>query len=580
MNHIKIVLAIWLAATGFSKVQAQNIAIDRGVRVEGLWCFPLATDSTQYLYLPDQSHLSIDRQNNPQFSFVRYVSSMPADDDTSGKSIRQAKGGGILHFLLNYDTDERKVKKAQAKLQEVSGNDEVKLRGPIVFKEGRFALVSSVLNTENGTTEKKLMAIGQAPVLEGSRIALSFEVDPERSKLLLESFKMNAPDVSIIFDLSFSGLTDAYNAKLTVDWSEVQKYERLAGGANVYFVSAELEKVYEELQRKNAVKLETAGSDGNLEALVTNAYNKLTDLLFRKVESEQANPADRGGINNLLESLFSKSGGAMSSSKLFGFGAHAAYKLKDIKTTGSSVLHFNSRVNSDRHHYITFNIGDIYKRFGNDPQYFKTISLSDPDFEQRDIYVGVDGAILPEYDKLINSITVTLRKQHTNGNMTLREVNLSRDAVKDARQIKMSYGSVSDSDRVEWLNYEYKTQFQFKGGKNYQTNWHPQSASMINLFAPYERKTIRLEGDTEFLKSKGVRAVVVQISYPFFGETRRVETSVRPEENFQSKQFDVTLPLNEFKYQYTLKWLFRNGTEKTFSGTNDSELLFVDIIPE
>jgi hypothetical protein len=41
-------------------------------------------------------------------------------------------------------------------------------------------------------------------------------------------------------------------------------------------------------------------------------------------------------------------------------------------------------------------------------------------------------------------------------------------------------------------------------------------------------------------------AVVVQISYPFFGETRRVETSVRPDESFQSKQFDVTLPLNEF----------------------------------
>jgi hypothetical protein len=83
-------------------------------------------------------------------------------------------------------------------------------------------------------------------------------------------------------------------------------------------------------------------------------------------------------------------------------------------------------VNTDRHHYIAFNIGDIYKKYGNNPQYFKTISLSDPDFEQRDIYVGVDGAILPEYDKLINSITVTLRKQHSNGNITLREVNVSK----------------------------------------------------------------------------------------------------------------------------------------------------------
>ena len=578
---IKFLLVIALGALGMLRAEAQ-ISIDRGVRLEGLWCFPLATDSTQYLYLPDESHLTLDKQNNPQFSFIRYVSSMLDDKDTSSSTIRKAKGGGILHFLLSYDTDERKVRRAQSKLKELTGNDEVKLKGPIVFKEGRFALVSSVLNNATGNNEKKLIAIGEAPVLEGSRIALSFEVDPERSKLLLESFKMNTPDVSLVFDLTFSGLTDAYNAKLTVDWSEVQKYEKIAGGANVYFDSAELEKVYEELKRKNAIKLETSGTDGRMDALVNNAYNKLTDLLFRRIETEQANPADRAGINNLLESLFSNSGGggAFSSSKLFGFGAHAAYKLKDIKTSGSSVLHFTSRVFSDRHHYIAFNIGDVYKKYGSDTQYFNTVSLSDPDFEQRDIYVGIDGAILPEFDKLINSVTVTLRKQHVNGSTTLNEVNLTKQALKDAQQIKMSYGSVSDTDRNEWLNYDYKAQFQFKGGKTYATPWQQQSASMINLFAPYERKTIRLEGDADLLKSTNVRAIVIQVSYPFFGEIRRMETSVRPEENFQGKQFDLTLPLNQFSYNYTLKWRFKNGTEKTFSGTNDSELLFIDSIPQ
>lgn len=60
-------------------------------------------------------------------------------------------------------------------------------------------------------------------VLQGSKIALSFELDPQRSKLLLESFKTNTPDVSIVFDLTFSGLLDAYNAKMTVDWAEVQE---------------------------------------------------------------------------------------------------------------------------------------------------------------------------------------------------------------------------------------------------------------------------------------------------------------------------------------------------------------------
>lgn len=72
-NVLKLIPALWLAAFGLLKTEAQNISIDRGVRLEGLWCFPLATDSLQYLYLPDESHLTLDRQNNPQFSFVRYV---------------------------------------------------------------------------------------------------------------------------------------------------------------------------------------------------------------------------------------------------------------------------------------------------------------------------------------------------------------------------------------------------------------------------------------------------------------------------------------------------------------------------
>lgn len=577
--NVLVMLALFLITCSTAK--AQQISIDRGVRVEGLWCFPLVTDTTQYLFLPDRAMLAVDEKKKPQFSFIRYVTVADTASSTPERTISQAGGGGVLHFLVTYDTDDKKVKNAEARLKELLNNDEARLRGPIVFKEGRFALVSSILNAASGKTERTLMSMGAAPVLQGSKIALSFEMDPQNSTLLLESLRMPTPDVSIVFDLVFSGLTDAYSAKLTVDWTEVYKYEKISGGANVYFVSAELEKIYEELRKTNAVKLEVAGEDARMDNLVNTAYGKLTDMLFRRVEPEQIPPTDQGGLAGMLSGLFSNNGnGAFSSGKTFGFGAHFGYKRKDTKTSGYSVLNFNSRINSERHHYITFNIGDFYQKYGKDQEYIKTVSLSDPDFEKRDIFVGVDGALVPEFDKMINSITVTLRKAHQNGSTTLKEVNIVKSTITEAKNISMSYGSVGDSDRLVWLNYDFKAQYNFKGGKTYQADWKQQNSAMINLFAPYERRVIKLEADAETLRGRNVRATTVKIEYPFFGEKKTMEMTVKPEDDLSKKEFDITLPAGQYAYKYTVRWRLKDGTEQIMTGDNDTEILFIDVFPE
>jgi hypothetical protein len=581
-KNIKPFATLLLLLTVMHTLKSQQIAIDRGVQAEGLWCFPLITDSTQFVYLPDRALLAVDDKKQPQFSFIRYVNTNDtAPDTSSAKSISQAGGGAVLHFLVTYDTDEKKILKASQKLKELYNNNEIKIRGPMIFKEGRFALVSSIINSDNTKIERTLMAVGAAPVLQGSKIALSFELSPQRSKLLLESFKMATPDVSIVFDLVFSGILDAYNAKLTVDWSEVQKNEKISGGVNVFFVSAELEKIYEEMRRTNAIKLETVGEDDKMQHIVDAAYTKVTDMIFRRIEPEQLPPTDRNGLESLIGGLFSNSGsGAFSSSKTFGFGAHVGYKRKDIKTSGFSVLNFNSRSATDRHYYLTFNIGDFYKKYGQSNAYFKTISLLDPDFEKRDVLVGIDGALVPEFDKLINSITVTLRKNHQNGTTTIKEATINKSVLNNGKNIALSYGSVADTDRLAWLNYEVKAQYNFQGGKNYQTNWAEQNTGMINLFAPYERRTIKVEGDAATIKAKNVRATTIKIEYPFFGDKKTIELTVRPEDDLSQKQFDIILPANQYSYKYTLRWRLKDGTEKMITGNNDTEILFIDTFPE
>jgi hypothetical protein len=557
-------------------LRAQQIMIDRGVKAGDLWCFPLLTDTLVYQYLPSDARLGTDDSGQPQFSFLRYVNN--AKDTTAGNnSITKAGGGAILNFLVLYDTPQKKVNEAKQKLKEILHNDDVVLRGPLIFSGGRYALISSIINS-NGKEETKLLATGNAPVLEGSRIALSFELDPKASKTLLESFQMATPDISIVFDMTFNGITDAYQAELVVNWEDVKKAESMSAGATVYFVSADVERSIEELKRNNAIKLTTVGSDAHMEALLNNVYQRLVELLFQPIDPERVANNAQSGLMDMIGSLI-KPNASLGSRKLFGFGLNAAYKLRDFKSTGKSVMNFNSRMNVERHHLIAFNIGDFYKKYGNNPKFFKSVSLEDPDFQQREIFVSVDGTLLPEFDKLINNITVTLKKTHENGDVTLKEMNITKKNLNDNQMTPLIYGSISDKDRLNWLNYEYKTNFQFQGGKSYETPWTKQNAGMINVFAPYERRTVQLDGDVDALKAAKVRAITVQLDYPFFNDSRRPMLTMKPSEPLGEKKFDITLPTNVYEYNYEINWILGDGSTKSANGKNKSGYLFIDNIP-
>ncbi len=555
---------------------AQQVSMDRGTRVAGLWCFPLAADAKQWVYLPSGAELATDEAGKPLFSFVQYVANEPAKD-AGNATITAARGGGVVHFLVRLATPDGSVADAQQQLRRLFKDDEIKVRGPIVFDDGQYTLVSSVLG--EGRTKRKIMATGRAPVLEGNRLALSFDLEPEASTLLLESLKMKTPDVSIVFDMTFSGLHDAYQAKLVVDWDEVRKSEAFKAGASLYFVSAEAEAVLDELRRKNAIRLETAGENVTMEGLLTTVYTKLLDLLFTPVQLERVPEEKKGGLEDALAAMVGE-GGALSSSNTTGFGAHAGYQLKETKASGTTVLDFNHRANVSRHSFVTFNIGNLYKRYGASPQYFRAVNLEDPTFQQREVHVGIDGALLPEFDRFINSVTVTMRKSHQGGEQTLRELVLDRAAVdKSGGDLRMVYGWNGDADRLAWLQYETRTRWSFKGGGSYQTEWRGADAPMIELFAPYERRVVQLTGEPQQLVDRGVRAVVVQVEYPFFGAPRRQQLVVKAGQPLDEQTLELTLPRDQFEYDYAITWQLADGARQSRKGRDGSGLIFVDEFP-
>lgn len=569
---------------------AQPVLMDRGVRAAGLWCFPVAGDSLQYVYLPAGAKLATDDQGRPQFSFVRYVVNTPGDSARSA-TITEARGGGILTFLVLLDTPQSLIHDAEKALREKYKKDEIAIRGPIVFQDGRYTLVSSILKSvpeasaagDGGAGSEKVehavIATGRAPVLEGNRLALSFDLDPERAALLMQSFQMNTPDVSLVFDMTFNGLSEAYDADLTIDWSEVKQSQAFKAGGTVYFVSADVELAFDEMFKSHAIKLRSSGSDASMEGLLNTVYSKLLELMFRPVEPERV-PADQGGGIMQALSQIGGANGPMGARKTVGFGASVGYQRKEMRSEGTSQLSFNHRSNVERHSFATFQIGDFHKRYGKDNRYFRAVNLGDPTFQQREVHVSVDAALLPDFEQYVNTVTVTMRKDHQNGEQTLREVVLDRASVKKGvGDLRMVYGWNGDQDRLVWLDYSYRTRWSFKGGGAFETDWTKTSAPMIDLFAPYEHRTVQLVGDGGALKSKGVRAVIVQLDYPFFGERRRPQLVVRPEDAIEEKQVQITLPLGQPDYEYVVTWQMAGNKRLTDKRRDASGLIFVDELP-
>ena len=55
--------------------------------------------------------LGTNNKNEPQFSFIRYVNPTAVSNSGTDNSLVDAGGGGVLHFLVTYNTDEKKLQK-------------------------------------------------------------------------------------------------------------------------------------------------------------------------------------------------------------------------------------------------------------------------------------------------------------------------------------------------------------------------------------------------------------------------------------------------------------------------------------
>lgn len=558
---------------------AQTISVDRGVRMAGLWCFPTATNPKEYVYLPTGGHLGTDAKGGPEFSFLRYVENSKAGGEGAA-TVTDAGGGGVLQFLALYGTPPAQIAQAEKALQQT--DPEARLRGPITFTAGRYSVISSVVPgpATGGATpaeggSRKMVGSGNAPVLEGSKIAVSFGLNRRDASILYQSFSTANPDVSVVFEMQFTGVSETYDAVLDVDWTEVQKDRQIQAGIKTPWIGVDVQTTMQRLVRNNAIRVTSRGENAPTEALLNAVYGRIVELLFRKTDEPPPPPAPSGeGLSGLLE---------QAKSKILTYSLTGVYRTNDLRTEGHTVIHLNHQASSTRTALITFNIGDLHRKYGKNPAYFRVVNLDDPAYKQREVRIGVDGSLLSDFGKYVNSVTVTVRKAHEDGQTTLQEVVVNRETFAASPQgFGVVYGWHADSDRTAWLDYEYRTSWSFRDGGTHTEEWKKTDSPAINLLPPYERREVTIAGDLDALKKAGVRNAVVTLSYDFFGKPRSLRPVVLQIKDAQlEEKVELIQPRGDYRYRYDIRWHLGDGRDLAKAAVVDtSGLILVDEVPK
>ncbi len=268
------VVAAFLALAGGLRAQ-QQVVLDKPVRAGELIVFPGVSDSQTYYYVSDKPHLATDNNGRPQFSFLRYVDNKPAAADQP--DAKEGDGGGIVHAVVALSVTREQLDAAQRELQRL--NPTAKIVGPVIFKSGRFGLVSS-FKEPNGNLTRQVVGLGNAPILDGEKAAVSIQLTKQGAKLLWESFQTPTPDITFSFEMQLEGYLSPKRALLEADFDQIYEHNGFAAGLASTYLAAEIRGAFDDLQRTGAIRLTQVGSDEKLEALISTAYNKISEMMF------------------------------------------------------------------------------------------------------------------------------------------------------------------------------------------------------------------------------------------------------------------------------------------------------------
>lgn len=591
-----VLIAILMAAA--TSAGAQNILLDHVTACGRLICYPSATNEHRYYYLPREPRLVYRDDGTPEFSFLRYVNAVDETDDFSGMTT--ADGGGIVHFLVSYETTREERNDALEGLREA--DEDAELAGPVVFVEGRFALVSSIASLPDKDRERlererpekskyayAVAGIGRAPLLEGLKSAVSIHLSKLGSDILWGSFQTATPDISLVFDLTYSGLRDPAKVVIKGDWTTLQEHIEATVGLDIGYgpinIGFDYDDMWDKAEHNGIISITSYGDVEEMQTYVDRAYEKLQELMFEPVPVEIYEDSGPDLANMIQQMMYAADNDNqnpqdMASGTPFHVTLKGGFKRRQIERTGTIELDFNRQMSEKITTAMAGNIGNLHERFQNSEKVFRTINIgSDPVYRYRPIAVVVDLRDTTDFDKYVNSVTFRLIKKHGTGESSMGELVITRSTFDQGASLMVGYPWKGEASYEEWLPYDYEVVWSFIGGAKHRESGR-STDSAFTLSAPYQYRQVKFIADRDTLNRKNVKLVTVRVTHDFYGRTRSETITLGRGMGTYSETREFAIPPGDDSLKYTITWRMEDD-RKIRSGDrfSNEQIIWVDEMP-
>ena len=306
---------------------------------EGVTVMGDAHDKRQFYYFPMQPHIPVDEAGRPAIRMIA-LQERP-DEVTEGEE-------DVASFLF-FDTvlswPESTLTQVRRKLEnavEDESGEAIEVRlAPLPYRRGGVRLTFLDKTTKPvvldppddadtpgpGTGAAPAPAAepesGWVPFLSTSGVSSLFgenravfqaQLNRKATNLLLGAFEGLIP-AAVYYELEFVGQMQAYNIKVTADWSQVYEFIQNRFSGNFVFFDVEIDKMFSELEEQKIIKIEATldASEADidpakLEGEFNDVRNDLQDMVLETFFEPTTNPLavkpeGESGFDRTVDSL-------------------------------------------------------------------------------------------------------------------------------------------------------------------------------------------------------------------------------------------------------------------------------------
>jgi hypothetical protein len=432
--------------------------------IEGTAVFADHASETQFYFMPAMPRLTTLRDpatglDVPQLQLIKFRG--------------DAGTGGFLTFEVNLGIEQARIDAIAAQLKRIHQLRDNPVLAPVILEGGTVRLIilgrasdengQPVVDDEGQQRFVLRQAHATSPALYGDNQAVfSVELDQDGVQLIESSLiHSELMPIGVIYSLDFLALRPAFSVKITADWNRVQTHFEESFGADLLFVSVEIDKVVDKLIEDQVVVIEVDSflpedeDAGSWIGRRDQAIDQFKDMVLENFFQPSIEPIkeEKDGWDRFADTaerlaLIGATGG-------WGV-AKFSYVKKDLTRIDQkrANLQMSERVTVRRSIYPQATLKGL-GRFLRDAQgqidvdrFVQEVTLDDPWFDKRE----VQAHSLVDFDHdHVDSVNVTLT--YDRQPRTIRLTKASPDG-------SVSWNSrVTDGVMVRPVDYEYRVNF-------------------------------------------------------------------------------------------------------------------------